>query len=71
MWTVRLRVNRATAGIGGVLRDSEGKILCFFCSFIGTHDSNVAEIMAIHKACELCASKPSLIGRNIIVAGES
>ncbi|KAK3195725.1 hypothetical protein Dsin_027035 [Dipteronia sinensis] len=43
--------NPGSTGMGGVLRDSNIRVLCLFSSFLGTHDSNAAEIYAIHKAC--------------------
>ncbi|KAK3199049.1 hypothetical protein Dsin_022464 [Dipteronia sinensis] len=42
------------AGIGGVLRDSKGKVVCLFSLGVGITDSNSAEILAIKKAVELC-----------------
>ncbi|KAK3226182.1 hypothetical protein Dsin_006044 [Dipteronia sinensis] len=58
-------------GMCGVLRDANGKILCIFSLNINTQDSNKAEVLAIHKACELYASKPSLVGKNIMIANDS
>ena len=48
------------AGIGGVLRDDSGKVLCSFSFHIGWQDAITAELRAIAKACELCLSKPVL-----------
>ncbi|KAK3226913.1 hypothetical protein Dsin_006775 [Dipteronia sinensis] len=58
-------------GIGGVLRDSNGKVLCLFSFSIGLNDSNEVEILAIHKACDLCISNPLLRGRNIEIISDS
>ncbi|KAK3230650.1 hypothetical protein Dsin_002531 [Dipteronia sinensis] len=58
-------------GIGGVLRDFKGNVLCSFSLFIGVHESNTAEIKAIQKACALCVSNYSLIGRKIEVISDS
>ncbi|KAK3222582.1 hypothetical protein Dsin_009607 [Dipteronia sinensis] len=58
-------------GISGVLKNSKGKIMCLFSLFIGIQDSNTAEIMAIHKACMLFASNPSIAGHNIIIVNDS
>ncbi|KAK3189441.1 hypothetical protein Dsin_029002 [Dipteronia sinensis] len=51
------------AGMGGVLRNSRGCALCLFSDHLGTLDSNSVEVSAIHKAVEICASSPHLIGR--------
>ncbi|KAK3206435.1 hypothetical protein Dsin_020481 [Dipteronia sinensis] len=51
------------AGIGGVLRDSKGKVVCLFSLGVGIMDSNSAEILAIKKAVELCQLSPLLRGR--------
>ena len=51
--------------------DSNGKVICLFSLFTGVQDSNSAEIYAIHKACELCASIPSFVGRNIEIESNS
>ncbi|KAK3198236.1 hypothetical protein Dsin_021651 [Dipteronia sinensis] len=59
------------AGIGGVLRNSEGKILYLFSSYVGIEESNKTEILALHRAYELCASKDSLVGREIVFASHS
>ncbi|KAK2637325.1 hypothetical protein Ddye_032117 [Dipteronia dyeriana] len=53
------------SGIGGVLRDSNGKVICPFPAYSGILDSNVAEFRAIHRAIELCVSNPMLRGRDI------
>ncbi|KAK3211973.1 hypothetical protein Dsin_016679 [Dipteronia sinensis] len=59
------------AEIGGVLRDSTWKPLCIFSAFVGISESNSAEILAIHKACALCASKPSFSDRIINIIRDS
>ena len=55
----KYRGNLGPAGIGGVLRDSSGKVLCFFSVFCGLQDSIMAETLAIHKACEILVSNSS------------
>ncbi|KAK3224489.1 hypothetical protein Dsin_011514 [Dipteronia sinensis] len=67
---VSARGSPGRAGIGGVLRDSKGKILCTFSDHIGIQDANTAEILAIARVCELCVSKPELVGRDITIASE-
>ncbi|KAK2661626.1 hypothetical protein Ddye_000200 [Dipteronia dyeriana] len=46
------------AGIKGVLRDCRGKVLCMFSFNVDIQNSNTAEVMAIHKAVDLCCSSP-------------
>ncbi|KAK3200498.1 hypothetical protein Dsin_023913 [Dipteronia sinensis] len=58
------------SGIDGVLWNAAGKILCYFSCYVGIQDSNTAEIMAIYKACKLCASKIELQGKDIVVASD-
>ncbi|KAK3213218.1 hypothetical protein Dsin_017924 [Dipteronia sinensis] len=58
-------------GIKGVLRDSQGRVLCLFSFHIGKQYSNTVEIRAIRKAVEICASNNDLIGRNIIIISDS
>ena len=48
--------SQGLAGIGGVLREADGKILCSFSSPVGVTDPITAEILAIHKACSLISS---------------
>ena len=59
--------NPGPAGIGGVLRDSMRKVLCMFSFFVGSQDSNSAELMAIHKAVVLYCSSPACLGRFVDV----
>lgn len=59
------------AGIGGVLQDCNGKVLCVFSNFIGIRNSYAAEVAAIHKACSFCVSVPSLVDRNIEIVSDS
>ncbi|KAK3199424.1 hypothetical protein Dsin_022839 [Dipteronia sinensis] len=66
-----VRSDPGRAGIGGVLRDSSGKVLCQFSIFLGYLDVEAAEIVAIQKAVNLCASKPSFSGRKIEVVSDS
>ena len=58
------------AGIGGVLRDSCGKVLCVFSEFVGILDSVSSKLMAIARACSLCASRPELNRKKIVVVSE-
>ena len=59
------------ADIGGVLRDSNGKILCLFSYYMGILDSNAAEIWAVKRAVDLCLSNSNLRGRNISIVSDS
>ncbi|KAK2652739.1 hypothetical protein Ddye_012595 [Dipteronia dyeriana] len=47
-------------GIGGVLRDSYGKVLCCFSFYIGSQSPISVEIFDIQRACHLCLSKRQL-----------
>ncbi|KAK2638809.1 hypothetical protein Ddye_026604 [Dipteronia dyeriana] len=58
-------------GIGGVLRDGEGKVLCMLSLFVGVKDSNAAKILAIHKAVDLCSSVSACVGRNLVIESDS
>ncbi|KAK2657188.1 hypothetical protein Ddye_010240 [Dipteronia dyeriana] len=53
------------SGIGGVLRDLNGKVLCLFSYYMGILDSNTAELWAIKRAVELIYSNHNLIGHEI------
>ncbi|KAK3227605.1 hypothetical protein Dsin_007467 [Dipteronia sinensis] len=59
------------AGIGGVLRDSNGKVWCLFSKFVGVTDSNTVELWAIKKAVQLCSENPELRGREVEVVSDS
>ena len=59
------------AGIGGVLRDSKGKILCLFSNYVGSLDAISAEMYAIHRACQLIAGNISLSHRFITIVSDS
>ena len=59
------------AGMGGVLRNSYGKVLCLFSVHLGTLDSNIAELFAIKKATELIAADSSLDGCEVLVVSDS
>ena len=63
--------NPRAAGIGGVLRDSEGRVLGAFSSTVGFKDSISVEVHAIHKAMELCIKTPALYGKEITFSSDS
>ncbi|KAK3211546.1 hypothetical protein Dsin_016252 [Dipteronia sinensis] len=65
------RGNPGDAGIGGVLRDANGKVFCLFSYYVGILDSNAAEVHAIHKACSLISSHPILRDRCISIVSDS
>ncbi|KAK4857855.1 hypothetical protein QYF36_007277 [Acer negundo] len=58
-------------GIGGVLRDSDGIVLCSFSAFVGKVDAHTAELMAVYKACILSAANEALRGRKISFESDS
>jgi ribonuclease HI len=41
------------AGMGGILRDSNGHVICVFSSYLGILDSNAAELLAICRALQV------------------
>lgn len=59
------------AGVGGVLRESGGNVLCLFSSSVGTADSITTEVLAIHKACSLISSSRLLDDRMITIWSNS
>ena len=63
--------NPGDAGIGGVLRNSCGKVVCVFSAYVGFEDAITAEVLAIHRACLLISSKPNLAGRFITIFSDS
>ncbi|KAI9156673.1 hypothetical protein LWI28_010398 [Acer negundo] len=58
-------------GIGGVLRDHRGKVLCLFSAQVGLQDAVSTEIMALAKACDLCMNKHEVLGKNITLISDS
>ncbi|KAK1562591.1 hypothetical protein Q3G72_014539 [Acer saccharum] len=65
------RGNPGPSGIGGIMRDSKGDILCIFSSYIGFGLSTLAEIQAILKACQLCVSDCCPFDVRIIIESDS
>ncbi|KAK3206785.1 hypothetical protein Dsin_020840 [Dipteronia sinensis] len=65
------RDSPGNAGVGGVLRDANGMVLCIFSCFVGIQNSNNAKILDILKAINLCASSQYTSGREIIIASDS
>ncbi|KAK2649325.1 hypothetical protein Ddye_016814 [Dipteronia dyeriana] len=61
----------SNGGIGGVLKDASGVVLCRFSFFVRMRDSNEAEILAIHKACELHESRVALWNKEIDIISDS
>ena len=59
------------AGIGGVLRDSRGLVLCLFSISVGCQEVITAELIAIDKACTICISNQRLLERSIEIASDS
>ncbi|KAK3230293.1 hypothetical protein Dsin_002174 [Dipteronia sinensis] len=58
-------------GIRGILWDMEGKVHCLFSFLVGSKDSNMTKILAIQKACQLCALNTVLLGSNITIVSDS
>ncbi|KAK3229324.1 hypothetical protein Dsin_001205 [Dipteronia sinensis] len=59
------------AGIGGVLRNYQGKVCCIFSEHIGIHDAITAEVWAIARACEIIKNRPELSGKTIVIVSDS
>ncbi|KAK3220724.1 hypothetical protein Dsin_014694 [Dipteronia sinensis] len=65
------RSKSGPAGIGGVMRDSNGRTLCLFSEYVGHLDANSIENMAILKALTLCTSNPEILKRNVVIVSDS
>ncbi|KAK2641221.1 hypothetical protein Ddye_022984 [Dipteronia dyeriana] len=63
--------NPGDADIGGVLRDSSGKVVCLFSFYVGVEDSITDEVLTIHRACHLISSRSRLAGRTITIISDS
>ncbi|KAK2641018.1 hypothetical protein Ddye_022781 [Dipteronia dyeriana] len=61
------RGDPGATGIGGVLRDYSGKVLCLFSYCVEISDATSAEILAIHKACQLVFDNQIFGNRNITI----
>ncbi|KAK2655964.1 hypothetical protein Ddye_009016 [Dipteronia dyeriana] len=61
----------SNAGIGGVLRDSSGKVLSLFSYYVGILDATSVEIPAIHRACQLVVDNQIFGNRNISIFSDS
>ncbi|KAK3223218.1 hypothetical protein Dsin_010243 [Dipteronia sinensis] len=54
------------AGIGGILRNQNGKVFCVFSTKVGVQDVITAEVMAIARAIELCMTKQEVQDKVIV-----
>ncbi|KAK3200500.1 hypothetical protein Dsin_023915 [Dipteronia sinensis] len=63
--------NPGPAGIWGMLRNSNCRVLCLFSLFVGNLDSNSSEIMAIHQALTLCVSNPLVMEHKVTIVSDS
>ena len=59
------------AGIGGLLRNSEGVVLAMFSIPVGIMDSNVAEVLALKEACKMLNKKVELNSVKIVIESDS
>ncbi|KAK2655849.1 hypothetical protein Ddye_008901 [Dipteronia dyeriana] len=66
-----IRGSPGWAGMGGVLRDSRGKVLCMFSFCLGVTDSNSVEIFVILRACHLDSMNQSLVNRKVTIVSDS
>ncbi|KAK3205489.1 hypothetical protein Dsin_019535 [Dipteronia sinensis] len=58
-------------GIGGVLRNHNGKVLCKYSVNISIQDAISVEIQVIAKACSLCVNIAELCGTKIVFTSDS
>ncbi|KAK3219360.1 hypothetical protein Dsin_013330 [Dipteronia sinensis] len=68
---VRAWGNPGSAGIGGVLRDHRGKVLCIFSGSVRIQDAITDEILAIAKACDLFGSDLGWLIKTLFIASDS
>ena len=47
------------------------EVLCLFSEYVGNMDIISAEMSAIERACQLCASRQELKGKKIVVVSDS
>ena len=59
------------AGIGGVLQNSKGNILCQFSMNVGRQDVGTVEVLAILRASALVLYKDFLMGRKVCIPSDS
>ncbi|KAK9283223.1 hypothetical protein L1049_011459 [Liquidambar formosana] len=58
-------------GIGGVLRDEHGRILCVFSAPIGSVDSNFAELLAVREALRLFSASVWVSSSHLLIESNS
>ncbi|KAK3226986.1 hypothetical protein Dsin_006848 [Dipteronia sinensis] len=56
---------------GWRIAESLWRVLGLFSIHLGVHDSNTAEILAIHKACEMCVANPVFQETEVIIVSDS
>ncbi|PWA41098.1 hypothetical protein CTI12_AA559960 [Artemisia annua] len=59
------------AGIGGLLRNSEGVVVALFSMPVGIMDSNVAEVLAIKEASKMLNKKVEFNSVKIVIESDS
>ncbi|KAK2638878.1 hypothetical protein Ddye_026673 [Dipteronia dyeriana] len=65
------RGNPGQTGVGGVIKNQYGNVLCTFSVSTRIHDAIMTEIGAIAMACELCSSRSDLVRMRIVIASNS
>ncbi|KAK1584045.1 hypothetical protein Q3G72_029398 [Acer saccharum] len=65
------RGNPGPSGIGGILRNSVGDVLCMFSSVIDDGSSVAAELAAILQACKCCVSVMCPTDLSVIIESDS
>ncbi|KAK2666056.1 hypothetical protein Ddye_004630 [Dipteronia dyeriana] len=66
-----MRGSSGAGGIGGVLRNACGKVLCLFSLSVGSIDPISVEVLAIHKACSLISMCQQLNDRIMTIMSDS
>ncbi|KAI9181307.1 hypothetical protein LWI28_013636 [Acer negundo] len=66
-----VRGSPSMAGIGGVLREAGGKILCLFPLHVEVVNLITTEVLAIHIACSLISSLRQFDGRFLTILSDS
>ncbi|KAK2655291.1 hypothetical protein Ddye_008343 [Dipteronia dyeriana] len=65
------RGNPGVAGVGGVLRNNLGAVLCLLSSNIGSQNAITTELMVVEKSCSLCISNSAMWGQKIEIVSDS
>ena len=59
------------AGCGGVLKDTDGKVLALFSCLLEPCDANVAELLGIRWAFDIFLSSDRFVGKELVIESDS